>query len=244
MNEKSITEEYSSKITSKGQVTIPVAIRNALNLDTGDRISFTVSSDNKVYISKKNDEILERILFTLDFMKDSSDLILISGSNIDSRRQLVEELILKDKEKYTNYYVVTEIQNPYLHKKFKVLTPYNFESMFDEEDFEYDVKNIIVFWETEYNYNQLRHFRSANLDLILCNDELNFADFAEENDSEHDYEDDYIINSEFKTLEIKLDRLGNHLLSYYVVEENEIIKTQKLFGWLLIIGGRLNGEKG
>ena len=56
------------------------------------------------------------------------------------------------------------------------------------------------------------------------------ADFAEENDNEHDYEDNYIINSEFKTLEIKLDRLGNHQLSYYVVEENKIIKSQKLFG--------------
>lgn len=32
-------------LTSKGQVTIPVAVRNALGIDTGDRIDFVQTAD-------------------------------------------------------------------------------------------------------------------------------------------------------------------------------------------------------
>jgi antitoxin PrlF len=30
----------TATLTSKGQITVPVAVRNALNLDTGDRLTF------------------------------------------------------------------------------------------------------------------------------------------------------------------------------------------------------------
>lgn len=40
----------SATITSKGQVTIPVKVRTALGLDTGDRIEFVETEDGKFAI--------------------------------------------------------------------------------------------------------------------------------------------------------------------------------------------------
>ena len=40
-----------SKLTSKGQATIPAEIRHALHLKSGDRITFVIQ-DNKAIISK------------------------------------------------------------------------------------------------------------------------------------------------------------------------------------------------
>lgn len=37
-------------LTSKGQVTIPVAVRNALGLDAGDRIDFVQTADGEFTI--------------------------------------------------------------------------------------------------------------------------------------------------------------------------------------------------
>jgi len=47
-------------ITSKGQVTIPKAIRDALHLSTGDKINFIVNKDGEVLIkpvSKKAKDV-------------------------------------------------------------------------------------------------------------------------------------------------------------------------------------------
>ncbi|MFH1463129.1 MAG: AbrB/MazE/SpoVT family DNA-binding domain-containing protein [Pseudomonadota bacterium] len=38
----------ASKITAKGQITIPKAIRDALGVDTGDRVEFVVRADGVV----------------------------------------------------------------------------------------------------------------------------------------------------------------------------------------------------
>lgn len=43
----------ASKITSKGQVTIPKKIRDFLNLDVSDRIEFTLLEDGNVLISSE-----------------------------------------------------------------------------------------------------------------------------------------------------------------------------------------------
>ena len=43
----------ASKITSKGQVTIPKVIRDFLNVGVSDRIEFTLLEDGKVLISSE-----------------------------------------------------------------------------------------------------------------------------------------------------------------------------------------------
>jgi AbrB family looped-hinge helix DNA binding protein len=46
-------------ITSKGQTTIPKEIREKLNLRPGDRISFIVEADGRVYIQPLNVHVEE-----------------------------------------------------------------------------------------------------------------------------------------------------------------------------------------
>jgi len=50
-----------SRVTSKGQVTIPKEIREALNLSEGDRIVYQTDGD-RVYIRKAGGEKLSDIL--------------------------------------------------------------------------------------------------------------------------------------------------------------------------------------
>jgi antitoxin PrlF len=40
--------DVSAKVTSKGQVTLPKAVRDALGLKTGDRVLFRVGDDSAV----------------------------------------------------------------------------------------------------------------------------------------------------------------------------------------------------
>ena len=46
-----------AKVTSKGQVTIPLAIRKALNLKPGDLVEFFQASDGQVSLYPKNRSI-------------------------------------------------------------------------------------------------------------------------------------------------------------------------------------------
>ncbi len=43
---------YSSKITQRGQTTIPAAIRSKLGLDTGDLVEFDINDAGEVVLHK------------------------------------------------------------------------------------------------------------------------------------------------------------------------------------------------
>lgn len=43
---------FEAKITSKGQITIPAALRARLNARTGDRLRFEVAEDGSVSVEK------------------------------------------------------------------------------------------------------------------------------------------------------------------------------------------------
>lgn len=40
----------TATLTSKGQITIPKAVRNLLRIDTGDRLDFVVAADGRIYV--------------------------------------------------------------------------------------------------------------------------------------------------------------------------------------------------
>ncbi|WP_067725875.1 AbrB/MazE/SpoVT family DNA-binding domain-containing protein [Oceanobacillus damuensis] len=42
---------FEAKLTSKGQITIPIEIRRMLELDTGDQVSFTIN-ENGIFLDK------------------------------------------------------------------------------------------------------------------------------------------------------------------------------------------------
>ena len=51
-------------VTSKGQVTIPKAVRDSLRLDTGDKVEFVVTKNREALlrpISKKVDDVFGRL---------------------------------------------------------------------------------------------------------------------------------------------------------------------------------------
>ena len=51
----------SSTISSKGQVTLPKAIREALQVDTGDRILFVLREDGVVELRPETVDILDLV---------------------------------------------------------------------------------------------------------------------------------------------------------------------------------------
>ncbi len=52
---------YSSRITSKGQVTIPVEVREALGFDKGDDLAFELKEDYVVVTRRPSiEEVLEK----------------------------------------------------------------------------------------------------------------------------------------------------------------------------------------
>lgn len=49
---------YSSTLTSKGQLTVPIELRQALDLHPGDKVVFE-TKDHKILLSKKKQDITQ-----------------------------------------------------------------------------------------------------------------------------------------------------------------------------------------
>jgi antitoxin PrlF len=52
MSAKGILATAEAKVTSKGQVTLPKAVRNQLRISAGSRVRFTVGTDGKAQVEK------------------------------------------------------------------------------------------------------------------------------------------------------------------------------------------------
>ncbi|MEC9344036.1 MAG: type II toxin-antitoxin system PrlF family antitoxin [Pseudomonadota bacterium] len=50
---------FESKLTSKGQTTIPIEIREVLQLKPGDRIQYVVMPDGRVEMIPRNRSVME-----------------------------------------------------------------------------------------------------------------------------------------------------------------------------------------
>ena len=50
---------YQAKITSKGQITLPAAMRRALNLNEGDRIAFSQDENGRFYIEARTNTLAD-----------------------------------------------------------------------------------------------------------------------------------------------------------------------------------------
>lgn len=73
----------TSTLTSKGQTTIPKAIREALDLHPGDRLDFTLEDDGRVVLRPATTDIT-----ALDGLVDRSDRAPVS---VDAMRDAVAD---------------------------------------------------------------------------------------------------------------------------------------------------------
>ncbi|MFA6955595.1 MAG: AbrB/MazE/SpoVT family DNA-binding domain-containing protein [Thermoanaerobaculia bacterium] len=49
----------SAKVTSKGQITIPLEVRERLGLDTGDRVDFIIRDSGEIVVEPATVDLLE-----------------------------------------------------------------------------------------------------------------------------------------------------------------------------------------
>ena len=49
-----MTDEYSSRLTSKGQITIPMVVRETLSLAAGDEVTFVRRPDGSFSLEARN----------------------------------------------------------------------------------------------------------------------------------------------------------------------------------------------
>lgn len=80
-----------AKITSKGQITIPVAVRDDMGLHTGDRVEFAKGADGKYVLVKKTrtlDELFGYLeQFKLDRPLTDADIEQATAEEYDERRR-------------------------------------------------------------------------------------------------------------------------------------------------------------
>lgn len=67
--------EYSSKLTSKGQTTIPKEIRSLLNLEKDVKVVFTIRDDGSVTIKRKFEEGMNDMTYTVEQLKTLSEVL-------------------------------------------------------------------------------------------------------------------------------------------------------------------------
>jgi AbrB family looped-hinge helix DNA binding protein len=95
--------KYSSTISSKGQVTVPLEIRNRLGLVTGDRIEFLIEGDRTVIRpSRDNPDPFEKQIGILGPFPGGEEGIKAWISDMrddDARREDLREHELRSKSR-------------------------------------------------------------------------------------------------------------------------------------------------
>ncbi|OZB19105.1 MAG: AbrB family transcriptional regulator [Hyphomonas sp. 34-62-18] len=70
-----------STITAKGQTTVPKSVRQALGVDSGDRIVFFVDDQRRVYLEKATEEVSDPVVDRfLEFL--AQDMAKHPGSSL------------------------------------------------------------------------------------------------------------------------------------------------------------------
>lgn len=64
---------YEAKVTSKGQITLPAQLREALRISTGDKVVFSVTPDGAFRVSAQNKSLRDLKSIVRTGPKFSSD---------------------------------------------------------------------------------------------------------------------------------------------------------------------------
>lgn len=80
-----------AKVTSKGQITIPIEIRKALKADTGDMLTFE-SKEDGVFLKKENQPKTIQERFASYDLENDQEKIQASMQEFDSGSPMGEEV--------------------------------------------------------------------------------------------------------------------------------------------------------
>jgi antitoxin PrlF len=81
-----------SRVSSKGQVTIPKAIRELLKLDEGDKVAF-IEENGKIVIAKSNVVALRQFLDSMS--KEAQEKGITEEMLLNDLEQVREEMLRK-----------------------------------------------------------------------------------------------------------------------------------------------------
>lgn len=79
----------TSTLTSKGQITIPKAVRDRLRLHTGDRVEFVLSGDQEAVLkpmTKSVDEVFGRLHRPGQAARSTAEMHAAIGRRLRSKR--------------------------------------------------------------------------------------------------------------------------------------------------------------
>jgi AbrB family looped-hinge helix DNA binding protein len=79
-----------SRVTSKGQITIPKAIRERLNLEEGDKVAFIEDESGKIVITKSS--LIELREFLDSMAKKAQANRITEDELLDDLKQVREEM--------------------------------------------------------------------------------------------------------------------------------------------------------
>ncbi|MFM9279641.1 AbrB/MazE/SpoVT family DNA-binding domain-containing protein [Paenibacillus jiagnxiensis] len=79
-----------SRVTSKGQITIPKTIRERLNLQEGDKVAFIEDESGKIVITKSSVVALREFLDSM--AKEAKTKGVSEGDLLDDLEQVREEM--------------------------------------------------------------------------------------------------------------------------------------------------------
>lgn len=82
---------YDATLTSKGQVTIPAALRTGLALEPGDQLTFSPGKDGEIIIKKKKTLNFEEFLAALPKPPDSTIRLSVEEMNDAIAQAVVED---------------------------------------------------------------------------------------------------------------------------------------------------------
>ena len=144
--------ELKSTITSKGQITLPKTIRDVMNLNTGEQVSFTIESDKKV--------IMEKMEYSIKNQSKMNLISLLLNYNLP--------IIIKGRSGVGKTFLAKKyLENQCTDKKVAVIEPFSSYKELEENTnithyCETDSINNYVFSEVQYDDYELVVIDNAN----------------------------------------------------------------------------------
>lgn len=175
--------EFYATLSTKGQITLPKTIRDILNVDTGDQLTFTVQPNNQIVIQKSVNSIkFKTKLNLISFLLQNNFPILIKGE-ISSGKTYFTQKLIKSMFKDKKVAIIQPSVDEYAlivkdMEHFKSFVSYDLNNLLPEfKDTHYD---LVVIEESQcYDFDSIKQIFSNQDKLILISHSFNHFNLLE-----------------------------------------------------------------